>query len=145
MDSFDGDAGRDSIDFGIRAHFAISVDLGAGVATSATRDDTLVSIFDVSGTRFDDQLVGSAGPDRLGGGGGADRLSGGAGKDRMFGGEDDDVLRGGSRLDQLRGNEGRDRFYARDGEADALFGGIGRDRARIDLSLDTIELVESLF
>ena len=63
----------------------------------------------------------------------------------MFGGEDDDVLRGGSRLDQLRGNEGRDRFYARDGEADALFGGIGRDRARIDLSLDTIELVESLF
>jgi Ca2+-binding RTX toxin-like protein len=68
-------------------------------------------------------LAGDAGADVLEGGPGADTLLGGAGKDLLVGGKGPDVLLGGA---------GNDTIKARDGEADRISCGPGRDRVQAD-------------
>jgi hypothetical protein len=88
------------------------------------------------GGRGRDVLVGESGDDRLFGGGGRDTLDGGPGNDRIEGGFARDVLSGGN---------GNDRLFARDGVADTVEGGTGRDSARIDAGLrDRVVGVEAL-
>ena len=97
-----------------------------------------------------DRLSGGAGHDALTGGGGADRLVGGAGRDRLDGSSgndvlegsaDADVLRGGAGNDMLRdaggidvfeGGAGDDAIDARDGVADRVVCGEGRDTVAAD-------------
>jgi hypothetical protein len=104
----------------------------------------------VSGTGARDRLTGSVsgdhirgrgGRDRIKGGDGDDCLRGGASRDRVSGegGADDvkgnrgrDRLQGGGGVDVLGGGRGRDRIRVRDGEADVVRCGKGRDRALAD-------------
>jgi Ca2+-binding RTX toxin-like protein len=98
----------------------------------------------------DDSLRGGAAADTLeetaaAGGGGYDLLIGGAGPDVLRGGPLNDRLRGGPGEDELSGNSGHDAFFAKDGVADALFGGDGFDEAVMDKGLDVANAIENFF
>jgi Ca2+-binding RTX toxin-like protein len=76
--------------------------------------DLLVDVEDITGSPYDDILIGDIFANILTGGGGADtlhgmdgddRLVGGAGDDTLYGGEDSDVLIGGAGTDFLDGYE----------------------------------------
>ena len=82
--------------------------------------DTLISIENVTGTNFNDSLVGDGGNNFLQGAGGVDFLDGGAGNDILNGGAGNetnikgnignDVLIGGSGADRLEGGADADTF-----------------------------------
>jgi RTX calcium-binding nonapeptide repeat (4 copies) len=91
-----------------------------------------------------DKLFGNGGADVLRGEGGNDKLFGGAGIDRLDGGLGIDTLDGNGGKDQVRGGGGADTFYAKDGIRDALVGGPGRDRARVD-RVDSLSAIERRF
>lgn len=114
-----------------------------GVATAAiAADRTGTGGADVlSGTGGDDRLTGKGGNDRLNGRGGDDLLTGDAGRDVLNGGAGDDTLLGGSGADRLTGGPGTDVFVggsgndtinARDGRAERVTCGRGRDRVTAD-------------
>jgi Ca2+-binding RTX toxin-like protein len=110
-DSVDGGADEDAIDGGpgddtivggagtsdgvyyLTATGPVNVDLGAGLATGAGRD-TLREIESVSGSEFDDRLVGNADINVLIGHEGRDTLDGAAHSDALIGAAGDDRLIG---------------------------------------------------
>ncbi len=77
-------------------------------------------------------LTGESGNDTVSGGSGNDRLSGSAGRDRITGSAGNDRISGGSSVDRLSGGSGNDRIFARDGVADSITCGSGRDRVNAD-------------
>ena len=79
-----------------------------------------------------DRLVGAGGRDVLKGEGQADVLFGGAKGDNLFGGAAGDKLTGGGGVDFYAGGVGRDLINARDGKAETVDCGGGRDRAIVD-------------
>ena len=90
-------------------------------------------------------IVGTNGPDRLVGTSRRDVICGLGGSDLLLGLGRDDVLVGGPGADYLRPGAGRDRILcgpgndyvaARDGAADLVLGGDGRDRGRLDRRRD---------
>jgi VCBS repeat-containing protein len=87
----------------------------------------------VSGTRRDDDLVGTAGPDVIAGLGGSDRIRGRGG---------DDLLCGGTGADRLSGDRGQDRLFGDRGD-DRLNGGADLDRCRGGKGRDTVSGCES--
>lgn len=129
----------------------------------------------LTGDEKDNNLTGVGGPDTVVGGGGNDRLRGGTysrtgarllggrGNDSLVSGRRDDVLRGGrgddfmlarrgrdlliggAGKDTLLGAGGNDRFRARDGKRDVLDGGDGIDQAQVDVRLDAVRQIESIF
>jgi Tol biopolymer transport system component len=76
----------------------VKVDLGAGTATG-WGNDLLRNIEAVSGSPFDDVLIGGSDPDLLDGSGGNDTITGNGGDDFVRGGEGDDLLDGGTGSD----------------------------------------------
>jgi hypothetical protein len=86
----------------------------------------------LGGTARRDVIRGTAADDLVDAGGGQDVLDGRAGDDVLVGGAGDDVLSGGPGRDVLRGGPGNDRLRVRDGVADDVGGGFGRDRAWVD-------------
>jgi Ca2+-binding RTX toxin-like protein len=86
----------------------------------------------LNGLGGNDILRGLGGNDLLKGGGGNDSLDGGAGKDALWGGAGNDRLVGGSGKDTFLGGLGRDTIYARDGIAETVDCGAGRDTAYVD-------------
>ncbi len=122
-------SGGDGADKLIAGDLAATLSGGAG-------NDTLM------GGAGNDQLSGNGGNDRLYGNGGNDRLYGDNGNDYMDGGAGADRLTGGDGMDTLLGQGGNDRFTTRDGFADQLFGGSGKDSATVD-SLDVLNSIET--
>jgi Ca2+-binding RTX toxin-like protein len=116
-DLLDGGAGTDTVDyasfFSPNHRVGVVVNLATGEATGDGAD-ALTAIENVRGSSFDDRLVGGSQANRLSGGDGADMLTGGGGKDVLLGGNDGDLI------------------LARDGARDRVYGGDGRDRARVD-------------
>lgn len=116
----------------------------------------------VNGTRGDDELTGTVYGDRIFGFRGGDRIRGFRGDDCLWGQRGDDVLRAGKGDDVLRASAGRDvlyggfgrdvywagvsrdLIYARDGFADTIHCGRGRDRAFVDY-LDRVTGCERVF
>ena len=105
------------------------------VLSNAALGDTYVSIENISGSNFDDDLTGDtlanlingrAGDDFLRGLEGNDILIGGLGADTIFGDEGSDNLQGGSGNDEIFGGEGNDRIFLGEGE-DYAEGGEGND------------------
>jgi Tol biopolymer transport system component len=108
----------------------------------------------IRGTPHADRLLGSErvngiygleGNDRIAAFGASDFLQGGPGNDRLYGGRGDDRLHGGRGRDVLLGGSGWDAIYARDGEADHIYCGDGRDQVRadrLDLIAHDCEIVE---
>jgi Ca2+-binding RTX toxin-like protein len=68
----------------------IKVDLSDGRAVGEG-DDTFDSVFDVVGSRFDDEIIGARGDNHLEGGPGNDVIDGDEGTDVVDGGEGDDT------------------------------------------------------
>lgn len=91
--------------------------LNAGNAQGAL-EYVLSGADDITGSSWNDRLLGLGGADVLRGGGGADNLGGGLGNDSLQGGIGDDILYGAEGNDVLNGGAGRDSMY----------GGAGADR-----------------
>ena len=174
-DHLSGGAGNDLLDGGTERDTASYAAASGGVTvtlatpgiaqdTLGAGTDTLVSIENLEGSPFGDQLTGSgeanllhglegddvihglSGADRIYGGDGNDELIGGIGFDRLEGGEGndllygnlgDDILVGGNGIDTLYGNDGADTLYGGDGD-DMLIGGVGEDVLRGGQGADTI-------
>jgi Ca2+-binding RTX toxin-like protein len=107
----------------------------------------------IRGFGGNDRISGGPGADRIYAGAGADRLVGGRGNDTLAGGFGPDTLVGGRGRDRLVGGRGHDHFFggpgndtlvARDRTRDFLYGGTGRDRARVD-RVDVRHSIEVLF
>jgi Ca2+-binding RTX toxin-like protein len=84
------------------------------------------------GLRGNDTLLGLAGDDCLLGGPGNDVLRGGAGADELTGGAGRDTLRGGAGHDAFNAGPGDDTINSRDGIAETITCGTGKDTATVD-------------
>jgi Ca2+-binding RTX toxin-like protein len=102
-----------------------------GTSRGETLDGTGAAdlIFGLAG---DDLIRGFGDDDCLVGGSGGDRLLGGSGYDRLTGGRGADTLVGGSGVNRYDAGAGNDVVNARNGRAELVSCGSGRDRARID-------------
>ena len=126
-DALDGGAGTDTASYSTSAT-AVQVSLEAGTAAGGdAAGDTLVSIENLTGSGFDDELEGNDAANRLEGGAGLDILFGLGGDDSLFGGAGGDYLLGGQGNDTLSGGEGNDELYGEDGD-DVLIAGLGDSR-----------------
>jgi Ca2+-binding RTX toxin-like protein len=99
-DTLDGGADNDSVAY-YSAPSGVTVNLGLGTATGGEGNDTLISVESVSGTNYDDTLIGNADSNSLYGNGGNDSLAGGEGYDNLYGGAGDDTLDGGADNDSV--------------------------------------------
>lgn len=151
-----GGPGVDFADFSY-ADAAVRISLdnrandGGGRATGNYRSD----IENVTGSPYNDVILGSKyrndldglwGNDRIDGGGGNDRVFGNSGNDRLFGGSGadrvegysgDDIVNGGGGKDVVYGDSdkcdswscqgGADSISVRDGETDRVACGVGAD------------------
>lgn len=86
----------------------------------------------IRGGRGNDRISGLAGDDCLFGQAGNDTLSGGAGKDKLDGGPGNDKLNGGKGKDTFIGGPGNDTINAKDGVAEKVNCGKGRDKVKAD-------------
>lgn len=168
VDSYSGGAGSDLVRFetetnqsatrgvfinlsstsntGSATGFTSTVTLSARTGLDAYGNlETFDSIERITGTRFNDRIigdekdnvlrgregndtmVGGSGRDRLEGDDGNDYLDGGSGRDDLNGGRGSDTLLGGSGNDNLDGGEGNDTVKAGSGEFDYISGSSGTD------------------
>ncbi|HFC05193.1 MAG TPA: hypothetical protein ENJ55_05755 [Rhizobiales bacterium] len=125
-DNIDGGNGNDTASYA-NAESGVNVYLSfTGRDTAGAGIDTLTSIENLTGSAFNDRLVGNGADNVLTGGAGNDILKGKGGNDTFHGGDGDDKLVGGSGNDTLNGDAGTDILYALAG-TDTLNGGTERD------------------
>ncbi len=143
-DSLIGGAGTDTADYaGLTAGVTVRLAITVAQNTFAAGNDILVGIENLSGTNFDDTLVGDSGNNVISGNQGNDTLDGAAGNDTLDGGAGDDELRGRAGNDSLSGGDGNDIILGGEGN-DTLTGGAGTDgfgfdaAANASTNLDTI-------
>ena len=120
-DVLDGGDGLDTADYTTAAS-GVVVRLFAGLATVDGDGgvDTLISIENITGSAFNDTLLGSAGDNVL---------RGGAGRDYLIGLGGNDILYGGSGApNQLQGGTGDDDYHVDANDTLVEFAGEGHDR-----------------
>jgi len=111
-DTIDGGAGRDTATYEDSAS-GVEVSLVTGKGKGGTAEgDTLKSIEDLFGSKFNDKLVGNAQDNKLDGQDGNDTLKGGGGADTLIGGIGNDVLEIDGTDDKAEGGEGIDTLVA---------------------------------
>jgi Ca2+-binding RTX toxin-like protein len=119
QDSLFGGAGGDYLDGGLQFDYArydfalagVTANLtDAGANTGEAAGDVYVGIEGLTGTNFDDGLVGGGQANVLFGWAGADTLVGYANVDALYGGDGADTLFGGDQQDFLFGEGGADVF-----------------------------------
>jgi Ca2+-binding RTX toxin-like protein len=107
-DIIDGGDGRDGATYE-DSDVGVTVSLVTGKGHGGTAEgDTLISIEDLYGSKYDDKLTGNAGDNLLSGGDGNDMLKGGGGSDTLKGGAGDDVIQIDVIGDHVYGGEGND-------------------------------------
>ncbi|MDZ4061879.1 MAG: M57 family metalloprotease, partial [Brevundimonas sp.] len=82
-DTLNGGSGHDIADYSTATG---GITMNGTAVTGAAGNDTLISIEEVIGSAFSDNLTGTAGNDVIRGGGGIDTINGGAGNDRLYAG-----------------------------------------------------------
>ncbi len=105
-DIIDGADGFDTADFG-KAIGGVTASLTTGTATGEGHD-TLSLVEALTGSSFNDVLIGNIEANALDGGGGDDTLAGSEGSDTLRGGAGNDQLEGGAGFDVLLGGVGTD-------------------------------------
>jgi Ca2+-binding RTX toxin-like protein len=123
-DTVSGGAGTDRVSYIFSNQIAM-VDLQAGHALSQGID-TLSSIENVTGSYWNDTLLGSSVANTLFGYYGDDRIEGRGGNDLLYGQVGNDTVIGGSGNDRLVGDVGDDRLIGGSG-IDDVWGGWGND------------------
>jgi Ca2+-binding RTX toxin-like protein len=107
-DVINGGEGHDGVTYE-DSDVGVQVSLVTGTGKGGTAEgDTLISIEDVYGSKFDDQLVGNSGDNLLSGGDGNDTLKGGGGTDVLKGGDGDDTMYVDGAEDHVYGGQGND-------------------------------------
>lgn len=97
----------------------------------------------LSGTAYNEEIIGDNGNDILSGGNGADKLYGQSGNDFLDGGEGNDVLDGGEGTDTLQGGAGDDTYLLTD-LLDVLVEGTNAGIDIIDSENTDIRLVNNI-
>ncbi|NOX74873.1 MAG: calcium-binding protein [Alphaproteobacteria bacterium] len=150
----DGGLGSDIVSYAFAAS-GVQVYLTWGNVKGGDGNDTLISIETVTGSSYDDRLIGSSGVNILAGGsgndiikskgggdqmdgdGGDDSISGGAGVDTINGGTGADVATGSAGNDIISGDAGNDFLYG-NGDDDTLNGGADDDKLTGGKGNDTL-------
>ena len=128
-DRLDGGSHRDTASYvGATAGVKVNLNLTGPQNTRGAGTDTLVSIENLTGSRFNDVLLGNGANNVLSGMAGNDTLHGGGGDDTLNGGTGNDTLLGYTGDDRLNGGDGNDRLLGGSGD-DVLNGGAGSDTA----------------
>lgn len=139
-DAIDGGRGRDRASYA-NSDAAVSIDLTERLQHGGEAEgDTLRNVEDVTGSAYDDTIIGDRADNWLIGASGDDTLFGGAGDDRLSGEFGDDVIYGERGRDSIFGDAGADWISGGDGDdyinagtndgalgADTMAGGAGRD------------------
>ncbi|SEO08017.1 Ca2+-binding protein, RTX toxin-related [Gemmobacter aquatilis] len=121
-DTLDGGEGIDAITFA-SATAGLVIDLRASANQGAELiDDLYLNIETVTGTGYNDTILGGFEANALTGGSGNDSLQGGLGNDSLYGGDGSDSLQGGEDADLLYGGGGADVLTGSSGR-DLLYGG----------------------
>ncbi len=153
-DTLFGGAGADSLDGGTGNDTAYYSEATSGVRvsladpsinTGEAKGDTFVSVENLTGSSFNDVLIGNGEKNTLYGGNGDDLLIGGAGDDTLWGGFfGNDILRGGSGADTLMGStDGGD--YADYSGASGVVAALNNPKHNTgDAAGDTYILIENL-
>lgn len=123
-DVLDGGDGQDTASYA-GSETGVAADLTGETANlGAAAGDTYTGIEHLTGSSYDDLLVGDNRGNRLKGLGGDDRLEGGLGKDTLFGGRGDDTLFGGKGADRFvfKTNSGHDTIadFQRKGKSEKI-------------------------
>ena len=124
-DTLNGQNGTDTASYE-DSRAAITLSFLTGGTGGDAAGDTFVSVENVIGSRYDDDITGDQGANELIGGSGADTLNGGDGNDTLGGGNGEDTLMGGDGDDTLQGGDGNDTLAGGTG-ADHHDGGAGQD------------------
>lgn len=101
---------------------------GYGGTLSGGETDTLVSIENVEGTVYGDEIIGNDGANVLSGGGGNDWINGWEGSDTLHGGDGDDTLLAAFQS-----------VYGDAGVSNSLFGGAGNDYLNGGVGADLLD------
>jgi Ca2+-binding RTX toxin-like protein len=110
-DMVNGGGGNDTASYE-HASGAVTVllnDSGGGTSSGADGNDTLTSIENVTGSAYNDTLLGNSSANVLTGGAGIDILSAWGGNDTLLAGDGADYLSGGMGDDLIDGGAGYDR------------------------------------
>lgn len=125
-DVLDGGAGSDTVNY-LTAISGVKVDLYNRQGTGGeAAGDTFISIENVYGSLFNDEIIGDNGDNRIHGDVGDDNIRGGMGNDSLWGGAGNDRINGGGGNDYLDGGAGDDILSDLDG-ANTFVGGAGQD------------------
>jgi Ca2+-binding RTX toxin-like protein len=107
-DVLQGGDGNDTVDYSGSAS-GVGVNLATRTGSGGDANgDTFFDIENVTGTAFDDTLIGNAGANTIIAGAGNDVVDGGAGNDVIDAGAGDDIVTGGAGADELHGGAGFD-------------------------------------
>lgn len=133
-DSYEGGSGRDTVAYA-NATTGITADLTLQRGlTGQARGDRYKDIEALTGTSYQDRLIGDQEINVLRGLGGDDFIYGGAGFDRIEGGGGNDTIYGGIGNDRIEGGKGRDFLHGGGGYDTAIY--IGK---RADFQIRTLK------
>jgi serralysin len=125
-DTLDGGAGNDTADYST-ATSGVTVNLANGTASGGGGNDTLISIENVTGSAYNDVLIGSDVANVIKGGAGRDIITAAAGNDKVYGGNNLDVITLGA---------GDDIFVAETGSKEVNLKGANKGLMAVDIIKD---------